>query len=129
MNTFYILFNIILLGCLIFLLKWMSAAEAKDVYLLNNYFEKISTNNQCLDYLQLITNIPYWRFCLISSFFYTGILFILYIISGNTITNEIIFIIWLLFIFNAVFLYKTIATRDFHYVCKNNCKPLWVHQD
>lgn len=125
MNSAYIYFNVALVALLALGIYSWAKEETKDVYMLNARFQELSSNSQCLNYLQTVTNIPYWRFAIFSSAGYTAILFILYLLTGSPVTKTVVAMAWLLFILNTVFIYKTIGTRDFHYVCKNNCLPNW----
>ena len=117
--------NVFLLVVLCYYIYVISKKERDDVVMLNNKFLELRDNRQCLDYLQLITTIPFWRFCVFSSAGYTMLLFLLYTVSGFPITNIVMGGFWLLFLLNATFLYKMLATRDFHYICKNSCNLNW----
>ena len=123
MDPLYI--NLFFVIILIIVLSYSSINEKKDVYNLNKKFEEIKTDIKCLQYLQSNVTIPTWRFSIISSAGYTGILLSLYIIAGYKFTSTTYLIFWLLFFFNAFFLYKSIATRNYHYLCKDQCDINW----
>ena len=129
MDNYYILLNLALFAVLLWGISKASEEERKDVLLLNKKFEDISDNKQCLDYLQLVATIPTWRFAIFSSTGYTLLLFLLYVLSGNPVTTTVMFVTWGLWVMNTIFIYKTVATRDFHYMCKNNCQPEWKHSE
>ena len=122
-SQWFIVLNIALLIGVAIGIKSISKQEAIDVYAINKKFVDISGNKQCIDYLQTVTSIPYWRFSMFTGAGYTMLLFLIYLLSGMPITKNTFFGFWLLFLLNCVFVYKMIATRDFHYICKNNCIP------
>lgn len=126
MHPLYITVNIIFVLFVLWSIYVTKDEEKRDVELLNSYYDDIEKNNKkCLDYLQTITQIPTWRFSIYYSAFYTSILFALYYLSGSEISEKICFGFWILFFFNAFFMYKFIAIRDFHYICRNGCNPSW----
>jgi hypothetical protein len=104
--------------------------EYHDALKLNRKFKNIENNAQCMDYLRLISAIPTWRFSLMSSLAYTLLLVVIYVISGGKFNKQEHFLaFWLLFIFNFFFIYKSLATRAWHYICNHGCSINWENKD
>ena len=123
MKTWYIYFNIAMVLLLLWLIKvhvWPN--EYADATMLNRQFSEIKKNQECIQYLQNIAVTPTWRFSLISSLLFTMIEAILYVLAGGTFTEPMhFFTFWILLILNWLFMYKSLATRNWHYNCDHGC--------
>ena len=127
MQQWYLYFNLLLVVALI-LTIWMYIfpMEYHDALKLNREYKEIETDAKCIDYLRLISVTPTWRFSIMSSLGYTLLLVVIYIIAGGKFNTPIHFLVfWLLFIFNFFFMYKSLATRSWHYTCNHGCSTNW----
>ena len=100
--------------------------ETSDVEQINKKYREMKDNDRCIEYLKQVSSLPTWRFSLVHSAGFTLLLLFLYIISGYPFDKPIYFAsFWVLFILNAVFIYKTLATWNYHYMCQDNCLKNW----
>ena len=103
--------------------------EKNDVIASNNYYNYIKKNDECLTYLQTISQLPVWRLSLISGSFITlinsfMISFVLYknSISKNLSLNESFWlIIASMIVINFIGLYKILTHWNWHYMCDWGC--------
>ena len=129
MEKWYIYFNIIGFAVIIwFLLAYVWPHEKTDVKKINNYFYQIKHNKDCLNYLQTVTAMPTWRISLLSAAIFTLIELVLYIVAGVRFDQPIHYLaFWILYILNFLFLYKSISTILWHYVCSDGCSQDWAN--
>lgn len=123
MQRWYVFLNIALLSLLIwFLVAHVFPNEYSDATQLNKQFARVKHNTECINYLQNVAVTPTWRFALISSFFFTLLLLMFYILAGGVFTEpKHYFAFWFLLILNWLFMYKSLATRMWHYTCDHGC--------
>lgn len=123
MNRYYILFNVFLVALLLYAIKvQVYPEEHKDVTSLNKKFGELKGNTQCIDYLQNVAVTPTWRFALLSSIIFTMFQLALFLIAGGSLnTPRTVFIFWLLLLLNWLFMYKSLETRLWHYLCNHGC--------
>ena len=125
MEKWYIYFNIILIVLFIVAIKvQIYPNEYSDAMQLNNQFEHIKHNKECINYLQNVSATPIWRFSILAAVLFTLLQLVLYILAGGEFTEKKhYFVFWILLILNWLFMYKALSTRSWHYTCNHGCMP------
>ena len=127
MEKWYLYFNLFLLIVIIILIyRVLYPSELTDIKKIDRQYQKIKNNEECLNYLQTLNNVPLWRYAILFGTIITAIEIIFYILGGGPINKQKHFLMfWVLYMLNVFFLYKVIANRNWHYMCSDGCLKDW----
>ena len=104
--------------------------EKRDMKLSNRYHERIKKNDECLAYLQTVTQIPVWRLSLITGSFIAllnsfMISFVLHKNKNLSLNESFWLIIGSMIVINFIGLYKILTHWNWHYICDWGCSKGW----
>ena len=99
--------------------------EKNDVLASNKYYNYIKKNNECLEYLQTINQIPTWRLSFMCALFITFLnsFIIVFVLCNKKLSPNSSF--WLIITFmvliNFIGIYKLLGHWNWHYMCDWGC--------
>ena len=124
---------VILIIILIIVVCLVAETEINDNNAINNYFEKIKKNEQCLSYLQTVNQMPTWRISLIVGLILTLLnsFIIIFVLSKKILSQTESY--WLIASFmilcNFLCIYKLLTHWNWHYMCNWGCSKYAIGID
>lgn len=125
--------NIIIILAVCVVLSYMVYGyESYDVKNINKYYHEIKHNNECLEYLRNVSQLPIWRIALMASLFlmFVNAVVVQYVVGKTNYTANDKFwtIVVMLFMSTFLLIYKLLAHWQWHYVCDWGCNKKWLGQ-